>query len=141
MAKKSRVMSKFRIAISSSFKELWRYNLVAICELCSADGERLDYKAEESFIAPVGSNLKGVPMGYDDKRTILIESGEGDFVNILLYVIPHTLPSSDDIYAVKPFALVVKVERDAEIVVNQSFEINQWSGDNISLERVGGPDK
>jgi hypothetical protein len=108
-----------------------------VCELCSAEGERIEYKSKESNIAPVGSNLSAPPIDYDSKRTIVLESGEGDFVNLLVYVIPHTLPSTSDIYKTKNFHLTVKVEADKEILLNQVFDINQWSGDNISLDRVG----
>ncbi|MBO7220163.1 MAG: hypothetical protein J6V21_03115 [Alistipes sp.] len=130
-------MSSFKITISSRFEELWRYNIIAVCELCSAVGERIEYKSKESNIAPVGSNLSAPPVDYDSKRTIVLESGAGDFVNLLVYVIPHTLPTTSDIYKTKNFHLTVKVEADKEILLNQVFDINQWSGDNISLDRVG----
>ena len=130
-------MSGFKVTISSRFEELWRYNIVAVCELCSATGERIEYKSKESTIAPVGSNLTAPPLDYNPKRTIVLESGEGDFVNLLVYVIPHTLPSTSDIYKTKNFHLTVKVEANKEILLNQVFDINQWSGDNISLDKVG----
>ena len=88
-------MSRFKIAVSSKFEELWRYNIIVVCELCSASGERIDFISQESTIAPVGSNLAVPPIDYDTKRNIVIESGEGDYANILVYVIPHTLPSTD----------------------------------------------
>ena len=130
-------MSKFKIAISSKFKELWRYNIVAVYELCDSNGERLEYKAEESFIAPVGANLDAVPAEYPSSRNIVLESGEGDYINLLVYIVPHTLPKSNDVYIAKPFALTVKVEREGKQILNQAFDINQWSGDNISLPKLG----
>lgn len=134
-------MSRFKISVSSKFEELWRYNITLVCELCSKDGERKEYRSEESFIAPVGANLNAAPADYPVARTLTIESGEGYYVNLLVYVVPHTLPTTDDIYKTKPFSLIVKVESGTEIVVNQAFEINQWSGDNISLERVGAQNR
>ena len=134
-------MSRFKISVSSDFKELWRYNIVAVCELCSAVGERIEYKSKESNIAPVGSNLTAPPIDYDSKRTIVLESSEGDFVNLLVYVIPHTLPSTLDINKTKNFHLTVKVEADKEILLNQVFDINQWSGDNITLRVESGERK
>lgn len=65
-----------------------------------------------------------------------MESGDGDYLNILVYVVPHTLPITDEIFKTKPFALIVKAENESGVVLNQSFDINQWSGDNITL-RVG----
>ena len=131
-------MSTFKVSVSSKFEELWRYNIVLVCEVCDSKGERIDYLAEESFVAPVGSNLEAAPIDYSVDRTLQLTTKEGDYVNILVYVIPHTLPSTNDIIKTKPFALVVKIERDKkEVLVNQAFKVNQWSGDNISLEKVG----
>ena len=130
-------MSRFRVAISSRFEELWRYNLVAVCELCSANGERIEYKSQESAVAPVGSNLVAPPADYDSKRTIKMESGDGDYINLLIYIIPHTLPTTNDIFDTKPFHLSVKVAMEGEEILNQVFDINQWSGENIALEKVG----
>lgn len=131
-------MSRFKISVSSRFEELWRYNIVLVCELCDANGERIDYLAEESFIAAVGSNLEVPPVDYSVDRTLRIATKEGDYINVLVYVVPHTLPSTNDIFKTKPFSLVVKIENEQkEPLVNQVFKVNQWSGDNISLEKVG----
>ena len=131
-------MSKFKVSVSSRFEELWRYNIVLVCELCSAQNERIDYQSKESFIAPVGSNLEIAPMDYSTDRTLTLTSQDGEYLNILVYVVPHTLPSTNDIIKTKPFSLVVKVENEKkESIVSQAFKINQWSGDNISLEKVG----
>ena len=130
-------MSRFKIAVSSKFEELWRYNIIVVCELCSAEGERIDFISQESTIAPVGSNLATPPIDYDVKRDIVIESGEGDYANILVYVIPHTLPSTNDIYKTRPFKLTVKVSSGKSAILNKVFDVNQWSGDNITLNKVG----
>ena len=135
------LMSRYKISVSSNFKELWRYNITLVGELCSADGERIEYKSKESFVAPVGSNLQNAPADYVAKRDLSLESSEGDSLNVLVYVVPHTLPKSDDIYTTKPFPLVVKVENEGGVVLNQSFEINQWSGDNITLRAENGKRK
>ena len=130
-------MSRFKTVVSSKFDELWRYNIVVVCELCDKEGNRLEYNAEKSNIAPVGSNLTTMPEGYTTERTIRMESGEGDHINLLVYVIPHTLPATNDIHATKPFPLIIKVEADGKVVMNQVFNINQWSGENIAVKKLG----
>ena len=131
-------MSRFKVSVSSRFEELWRYNIVLICELCSAGGERIEYLSKESFVAPAGSNLATPPSDYDSNRKLTLESNDGAYLNILVYVIPNTLPSTNDIIKTKPFPLIIKVENNnKEVFVNQVFEINQWSGDNIALKKVG----
>ena len=131
-------MSRFKTVISSNFEELWRYNIVVVCELCSAEGERIEYKSKESFVAAVGSNLATPPIDYDSDREIVVESADGAYANILVYVIPHTLPSTNDVYKTKPFPLKIKIETQDGVIVNQIFKINQWSGDNIALKAESG---
>ena len=131
-------MSSFKVSVSSSFEELWRYNLVLVCEVCSANNERIEFLSEESFIAPVGSNLTTPPSDYSVDRKLSLTTKDGHYLNILVYVVPHTLPSTNDIIKTKPFSLIVKVVDDKkDVLVNQVFKVNQWSGDNISLEKVG----
>lgn len=130
-------MSRFSIAVSSKFEELWRYNIVVVYELCSSEGERIEYKSQESFVAPAASNLSAPPADYDTKRTLRLTTSEGDYINLLIYIVPNTLPSTNDIAKAKPFRLIVKVESESDVILNQIFDINQWSGDNISLERLG----
>lgn len=134
-------MSRFVVTVSSRFEQLWRYNIVLVCELCDADGERIDYLSQESTVAPVGSNLTAPPAGYSAERTLRLESDEGDYINILVYVVPNTLPATDDIYVTKPFPLIIKVERGDEVIVSCAYDINQWSGDNIALDRVGAKEE
>ena len=128
------------MSVTSSFEELWRYNIVLVCELCSAEGGRIDFLSKDSTIAPVGSNMAVPPTDYDTDRKICCECGEGDHLNILLYVIPHTSPFTNDLYQIKPFSVILKVEADKKVVLNQAFEVNQWSGENIALKRVGAED-
>ena len=130
-------MSKFKVSVSSRFEELWRYNVDLVCELCSADGERVEFLSQESHIAPVGSNLAAPPVDYDCDRTLKCECRDGDYLNILVYVIPHTLPVSNTLAQIRHFPLTIKVEKDGKGVLSRAFEINQWSGDNIALQRVG----
>ena len=130
-------MNRFRVSVSSRFDELWRYNLVVVCESCLANGERVEFKSQESTVAPVGSDLLAPPADYNPKRTITIESAEGDFINLLIYIMPNTLPKPDDIIQAKPFHLNAKVTMNGEEILSQTFDVNQWSGDNIALEKIG----
>lgn len=131
-------MSSFKVSVSSSFEELWRYNIVLVCEVCSANNERIEFLSEESFIAPVGSNLTTPPSDYSVDRKLSLTTKDGHYLNILVYVVPHTLPSTNDIIKTKPFSLIVKVVDDKkDVLVNQVFKVNQWSGDNIALKKVG----
>ena len=130
-------MSRFKTVVSSKFEELWRYNIVVICELCDKEGSRLEYKAEKDNIAPVASNLTAAPEGYNTHRNIVLECGDGDHINLLVYIIPNTLPLTNDIHDTAPFPLIIKVEADGEVLLNRVYNINQWSGENITIQKLG----
>ena len=130
-------MSSFKVSVSSRYKELWRYNIIVVSELCDQDGSRIDFKSQESIVAPVGENIAAPPADYTPNRTIVLESSGGSYINLLIYIIPNTLPTTNEIAKTKPFPLTVKVEQGGQAIMNQVFEINQWSGDNISLEKLG----
>ena len=45
--------------------------------------------------------------------------------------------TTNDIIKTKPFPLIVKiVDEKKEVLVNQVFKVNQWSGDNIVIRVV-----
>ena len=95
------------------------------------------YQLSQHFLRDQRLALKLIGHSNIKKRDIVIESGEGDYANILVYVIPHTLPSTNDIYKTRPFKLTVKVSSGKTAILNKVFDVNQWSGDNITLNKVG----
>ncbi len=89
-------------------------------------------------MASVGSNLEAAPSDYSADRRLSIATAEGEYINVLIYVLPHTLPTTNDIIKTKPFSLIVTIAKDDnDVIVNRVFSINQWSGDNIALNKVG----
>ena len=122
----------FNISIESDYKELWRYNLALIGEVTVA-GERVDVVRHLDEVASVGDNLKVAPQGYNPNRNIKIESAEGESLTLYIYVIPHTLPSTDSTADAEVFNMSLVVSHGSKVILKRQLEINPWSGDNIEL--------
>lgn len=126
--------SKFQVKVSSSYAELWRYNMVVMGGGFDAKGERVDFASVRSEIAPVGTNLSEAPEGVDKSRRLSITLNDSENIAAYVYLIPHTLPLNRDIEATQPFDLKVEVLRDKESIYKATHKINQWSGASIELK-------
>lgn len=130
-------MAIFNITIDCAFKEWWRYNIITVCEACREDGERVSFASQESIIADIGAELSEQPDIYPDDRTLRFTTEEADYVNLLIYVIPHTSPRAEFLDTAQPFPVTVEVASDNKIILRKECEINQWAGENISLLNIG----
>ena len=125
-------MKHFTIKLESDFSELWRYNIVVMCSVLR-DGAEVEFMKHSSEVAPVGAELREVPRGYSADRTIVLRSTDATNLTLYIYVMPHTLPMTTDVADAKPFEMEVTVLHGSEQVCNKRAEVNQWSGENISI--------
>ena len=130
-------MAIFDITIDCNFKEWWRYNIIAICEACRADVQRIGFASQESFIADIGAELSEKPDIYPKSRALHFTTESADYINLLIYVIPHTSPRATLLDRVLPFPLSVTVKADGKSILEKECEVNQWAGENISLLEIG----
>lgn len=135
--KRISTMSRFKISITSSFREWWRYNIYALYELCDSEGNRIAYHPHDEHTAPVGSNFTAPPENAPQKCEIKMKTAEGDYINLLIYIIPHSLPLSRLVSDTPDFPLTVKVEAGKDVVLLRKFMVNQWSGINLFLDKLG----
>ena len=87
-------MAPFTVSIECDYEGFWRYNYVVMGSVMCA-GEEVDFIKHRSEVAPVGAELREMPLGYSKERGVKLVSKEGDELTLYIYVIPHTLPSTD----------------------------------------------
>ena len=126
--------AKFTIQIKSSYGELWRYNLSAMCGAFDGAGQRVDFVKAESFVSEVGANLKSAPSYLPAKRDLKLSTKEAESIVAYIYVVPHTLPKDRDVADCKPFDMSVKVQMGTDVIYSEKHKINQWSGASIELK-------
>ena len=129
-------MSEYLVKISCDFEELWRYNLVVMGSMLKG-GEQVDLMKFRSDVAAVGDNLLAKPVGYDESRRRVelrsANSVDADALTLYIYIIPHTLPTTDVVSEAEDFEFRVEIEHAGDRVYGHTFEVNQWSGDNIVI--------
>lgn len=129
-------MKGYLVKISCDFEEFWRYNLVVMGSvLCG--GEQAELIKCRSDVAAVGDNLVAKPQGYDESRSrVELRSSDGvkaDALTLYIYIIPHTLPATNLVADAADFEFRVEVLHDGVRAYAHTFEVNQWSGDNIVI--------
>ena len=130
----------FRIEIASRFEGWWRYNAVLMCGCFDAADVRTGFVSAESHVADVGSGPAERPKNVAPDRRLTLDTPPCDHLVLYLYIIPHTLPQSNDIEATKPFTLELQIAYDGKPVRSERLPINQWSGTSLEL-RIDRPNR
>jgi hypothetical protein len=130
-------MAQFNITIGCNFEEWWRYNIIAVCEACYTNGERAEFSSQESIIADIGAELNECPDIYPKDRTLHFTTESGDYLNLLIYVIPHTSAKAKHIGVTDTFPLSIEVKVGKRVILREECEVNLWAGSTISLLEVG----
>ena len=128
----------FTIEIGSRFEGWWRYNAVLMCGCFDADGNRTDFAAAESHVADVGNGPKERPALLPPDRSLRLDAPECHHLVLYIYLVPHTLPQSNDIETTKPFALDLKIDCDGSRIRTERLAVNQWAGLSLEL-RIDRP--
>ena len=123
----------FSVEISSSFDKFWCYNVAVTCGCFDDNGNRTGFASVEDTVADVGANLTAPPADYRQPRIVSFSTERCARLLMYLYIIPHTLPSDNDIGGSKPFELRVTARRGTEMVFDRIFTVNRWSGASIEL--------
>lgn len=127
---------RYTVEVSSPFEGWWRYNVALMAGCFDGAGNRTGFARSESFIAHAGANLREIPKGInpDHRATLLTEAC--DHLLLYIYIIPHTLPSDNEIGETQPFDIEVKITCGERLVSRQRIAVNQWSGASIE-QRIG----
>lgn len=124
----------FTIEITSRYEGWWRYNAALMCGCFDAADQRIGFVSAASDVADVGSNLAERPADTPADRTAVLHTMPCDHLLLYLYIIPHTLPTDNDIDANKPFEIELRISYAGRRLRTEKRAINQWSGASIELK-------
>lgn len=124
----------FKIEVSSSFAEWWRYNAALMCGCFAPGGERIGFCSTEDTVADAGANLQQKPTDVVSDRHVVLTTIPCDHIVLYIYIIPHTLPADNAVRENKPFTLDVHIDYGGKRLRREHFAINQWSGASIELK-------
>lgn len=124
----------FKIELKSRYEEWWRYNADLMCGCFDVDDNRIGFASTASDIADVGSNLKTPPEGISFSRSVVLETPPCDHLVLYVYIIPHTLPTGNDIDSTRPFEAEIRISYAGRHLRTEKRMINQWSGASIEMK-------
>lgn len=124
----------FRIEVKCHYDAWWRYNVAMMCGCFDTDDRRTDFVSTASDVADVGANLTVRPDGIPDRSRITLETPPCDHALLYVYIIPHTLPTDNDIDNTRPFDIEIRIFSEGHLLHSEKRKINQWSGASIELK-------
>lgn len=128
----------FALEVSSRFDGWWRYNLTAICGCFDAEGKRTAFVSADDHVADAGSELSAPPAGTAAERTLRLVTPPCERIVAYVYLVPHTLPHTNEIGAVSLFDVTVAVRYGETAFEPRTYRVNQWSGASIELKLARG---
>jgi len=126
----------FKIEVTSRYEGWWRYNVALMCGCFDAADQRIGFASASLHIADAGANLEKPPAEHKAGHKAVLETQPCDRLQLYIYIIPHTLPRSNDIDDTQPFEVEIALSKGARKLKKHRCRINQWSGASIEL-RVG----
>lgn len=123
----------FTIKVSSRYEEWWRYNVELMVGCFDAAGCRTGFVTASSHVADAGAEPQKTPVRSRDERKIELTTPECDRLQLYIYIIPHTLPSTDEIDRTQPFEAEITIACGTRRIGKYIRKINQWSGASIEM--------
>lgn len=129
---------EYTLELRCRYEEWWRYNAALMCGCFDAADRRTGFVSTASEVADVGSNLPAAPANAGNRRRLALTIPACDHFVAYVYIIPHTLPTGNDIETTQPFEVELRVTRGAETLLQERRRVNQWSGASIELKIGSG---
>ncbi len=123
----------YSVEIESQYEEFWRYNMMVMCVGTNELGEQIFVESGSDCVAQIGDELRSKPNNYPEHRVLCVQTPPSSRLQLLAYVIPHTLPVSGDVELAAPFELSIKVIVKGNIVYSSTESVDQWSGASINI--------
>lgn len=123
----------FTVKVTSRYADWWRYNVALMAGCFDAEDRQTEFATARSHVADVGAELKEPPARMAQNRKITLATEPCDHLQLYVYIIPHTLPPTDDIDAARPFDIELTISYGGRRVSRSVRKINPWSGESIEM--------
>lgn len=137
----------YTIDLQSDYAELYRYNLFIACVGYDAEGEQTYVEGVEKIhreeISP-GLEELPIPEGFVVGERFSLSVQQAEALQLVIDVVPNTLPADDMIENTPPFEMNVRVSVSANVgastnpkskqIHSSTHSINQWGGANIIVK-------
>lgn len=121
-------MNRYRIELTCTHPEWWRYNVVMTAEGRDDRDGKCGYFSVEDRIAEPEKSLAAPPADYPADRRSVLECAPCAALQLYLYIIPHRLPDCSDIEETPAFPVCMEVFRNGKPLRTEQLEVNPWGG-------------
>lgn len=119
----------YRLLLTTSYAESWRYNILVTLSLQNSEGEQVGYCSTEDSPLPIDSNCDEAPQGWSRRRTVSLDFEPCEKVRFYIYLLPNSIPQSVTLAGEQTtFPLQVKIESGDKTLFNDKIEVNRFGG-------------
>ncbi len=124
-----------QLIVETLFSDSWAFNIIAICEGYSSDGERLFFLSKEDRVGEIGNVQALPPVDLSARRRLALEFASPHTLRAIIYAIPCQIPSGVGVSVDDnpPFDMTLRVESSSDTIYSQSHSVNRWGGASIEL--------
>lgn len=125
---------RFEIEVWSASKDFWRYNITLLCGCFDAAGSRTGIVSAERRRTDAEQRSQAAPGTRAADEPLKLVTEPCDRITLYVYLVPHTLPESRDIYESPPFEFHVRVTGGGRTLYDCDLPVNQWSGASAAID-------
>ena len=130
--------TRYIIELLCDYPEWWRYNVYIMAVGFDKEGGNGTFNnlVDKVYEAAFGGEQRTRPESFGMPRVIKLETQECAFVDIYIYVVANTFPSTDVISDWPPFEATLRVSANGMPVEEHVYEVNQWGGLTVVAQRA-----
>lgn len=131
--------TRYAIELLCDYPEWWRYNVYIMAVGFTEEGGTGTFNnlVDKVYDVGCGGEPRSAPAGYPSPRIVKLNTQECAFVEIYIYVVANTFPSTDIISDWPPFPATLRVSANGMPVDERTYEVNQWGGLTVAAHRAG----
>lgn len=124
-------ITPYSITLTTDFGDWERYNLFMMGTCREADGSKGEFFHLISRGAANGNTFTPSP---DARRRLQLDTPPCAAIELYIYIVANTLPTSNIISQTPPFEVKVTISADGRELYAKPHTVNQWGGATIYIE-------
>lgn len=130
--------TRYRIELLCDYPEWWRYNVYIMAVGFDQNGGLGTFNnlVDKVYDVNFNTQTRSRPADYKSPRIIELTTQECAFVEIYVYVVTNTFPTSEVIGDSPSFTATLRVSANNMVLDQTPYTVNQWGGLTIVAHHV-----
>lgn len=132
------IKNRYTIELLCDYPQWWRYNIYIMAVGFDGDGVGTTFNNFVDKVYDTGyvGAPRSAPEGFSMPRAVKFETDECAFIDLYIYIVANTFPSTNRIGDWPPFPVTLRVSAGGIPVEIATYEVNQWGGLTVAGHRV-----